>query len=113
MRIVFICVLSFLLIGCAGAPVPPLGRVEAVNKTQIEKLKVFSTSLELESQVRISGPTLHEAVNAVIKQSYYSALGQQCYRIVVKGSLKSDLDVLCRDKMGGWNIVPSLQSLSK
>lgn len=109
----FLFILAFaVLAGCARLDLSARSGEQTIksNNPILYTPRLSQEQLTTGSLVKISDPNFSKDIQAIVGQSYYSALGQQCYRINVQNPDLSRLTVLCRDKSENWAIVLPINS---
>jgi hypothetical protein len=96
----------FFLCGCA-LPAPdlhaPISDQTKTGKLFAKPLVQHKGSLTVGARIRVSDPALPCPIEAVVKESYFSAAGFNCYRLKISNPLFGQEPMsLCRGKNGKW-----------
>lgn len=108
LRYNFYFVLLCLSVGCAVVPISRPSFEQLPETTIIDRNPVV---LIEGAQIKITDKTFDGPVQAVVGTNYHSALGLECYRVQILGSLAGyELLSLCRQHEGHWMVTPRIWS---
>lgn len=100
MRLFISSIVFLSLAGCSGVVSVP-----SHTNVAVKEITLSTTTFVSGDHITISDPSRTEPFSAIVGQPYFSALGQECYRL---DHNDHRISAVCKGRHGRWALIPSL-----